>query len=475
MDGDLTIHGPQDPANELPSGTVGQKYDATLTASGGSGGGYQWEVVNPLPSGLKLDKDTGIISGQPDTVTAPDASITVKVTDSHDATVPRTFSLTIKPAGTLAIQGPKGSANELPPGTVGDQYTFQGHPVSLTASGGSGGYQWGLVNTYGMPSGLNLDNNTGIISGQPDATAVGKATLIVKVTDSDNATVQRTFPLTIIPALQISAKTEGGGGSITLSATGGVPEYTWTKVPPWPDWLDVSPEGGVLTVQNGGNADLTNIKGTRFTVEVTDKAQHNAQASFSTIVRRGILSRVSVQSVKFRPTRQLSLGRFDQLTSWLALLALAGPILGVVPIFVYAFTASGAHGTYLGVGLLTALAAFLVGCFIGFLFGIPRVVSSGQARLTTSDYTPSSNLAEVSDWLTKLLLGAGLVQLTRLGAPVSHLIDKVAAGLHGPGAYSGSATVLAGAIMFGYVIVGLLDGYVVTTIWYQKKLTSLQL
>jgi hypothetical protein len=35
----------------------------------------------------------------------------------------------------------------------------------------------------------------------------------------------------------------------------------------------------------------------------------------------------------------------------------------------------------------------------------------------------------VSDWLTKLLLGAGLVQLTRLGAPISQLIDSVAAGL----------------------------------------------
>jgi hypothetical protein len=140
----------------------------------------------------------------------------------------------------------------------------------------------------------------------------------------------------------------------------------------------------------------------------------------------------------------------------------------------------------------TAIAAFLSGCLIGFLFGIPRVVSSGQLRHDTGQfrrdkgsglpapssnlYTPSSNLAEVSDWLTKLLLGAGLVQLTRLGAPISQLIDSVAAGL-APAAAAGSANsaakVMAGAILFGYVAIGMLDAYVVTTVWYQNKLTSI--
>jgi hypothetical protein len=122
--------------------------------------------------------------------------------------------------------------------------------------------------------------------------------------------------------------------------------------------------------------------------------------------------------------------------------------------------------------------AFLVGCFVGFLFGIPRVVSSGQLRHDkgTSAYSPSSNLAEVSDWLTKLLLGAGLVQLTRLGKPIGGLIDSVASGLHstlGGAAAGESAKVLAGAILIGYAVIGLLDAYVVTIMWYQKKIANL--
>jgi hypothetical protein len=379
--------------------------------------------------------------------------------------------------GALTIQNPKGTGDDLPSGTVGNPYS-----TNLTASGGSGGYSWELLNPYGMPSGLNLDKDTGILSGLPDAAAALQTSLTFKVTDSDNATAQRAFSIIINPALRISGSTDLANGGILLNAVGGTSPYTWEKVRGFPDWLDLSQQGAITIA---AKANLTGIKTTPLTVSVTDDASHphTAEASFSATVRRASLWRQPARriktaglDVKFRPNRQLSLERLGQLTFWLGVLALGGPILGIIPVFVYALTTPGTPGSYLGVGLLTALAAFLAGCLTGFLFGIPRVVSSGQARLgTSSDYSPSSNLAEVSDWLTKLLLGAGLVQLTHLGAPISHLIDTVAAGLHTTPAYSGPATVMAGAIIFGYVTIGLLDGYVVTTIWYQKKLASLNI
>jgi hypothetical protein len=31
---------------------------------------------------------------------------------------------------------------------------------------------------------------------------------------------------------------------------------------------------------------------------------------------------------------------------------------------------------------------------------------------------------------------------------------------------------MAGALLVGYTIVGLLDGYVVTTVWYQKQIVN---
>lgn len=145
------------------------------------------------------------------------------------------------------------------------------------------------------------------------------------------------------------------------------------------------------------------------------------------------------------------------------------PTAGAALILFYAIATPGSILGYLGVGLLTAFAAFLIGGLGGFLFGIPKMVSSGLTRQTVGpQYAPSSNLAEVSDWLTKLLLGAGLVQLTHLGPPIGKLIDNVAKGLYMKPADIHAAQVMAGAILFGYTALGLLDGYVMTTTWYQN-------
>jgi hypothetical protein len=54
----------------------------------------------------------------------------------------------------------------------------------------------------------------------------------------------------------------------------------------------------------------------------------------------------------------------------------------------------------------------VVGCFVGFMLGIPRAVSSGELRQNQSAAAAAgssglgafSNLAEISDWLTKLVL-----------------------------------------------------------------------
>ena len=149
---------------------------------------------------------------------------------------------------------------------------------------------------------------------------------------------------------------------------------------------------------------------------------------------------------------------------------------GTAWIWIYAFSTPGSHWSYIGVGMLTAMAALLTGFLAGFLVGVPKVVSSGQVHVSDNVFSPSTNLAEISDWLTKLLLGAGLVSLSRLGAPVSKLISDVAGGLHGPVSDPSviqSAKVIAGSIMIGFTVLGILAGYIVTSTWYQKKISEL--
>lgn len=240
---------------------------------------------------------------------------------------------------------------------------------------------------------------------------------------------------------------------------------------------------GTVTVKLGDK----NIGDYQFNARVVDDAGHIDESRFSVKVRqvswwRRILSesggpnlRISILNIKVRAKRRRAFGPWNHFTFWLYIFSLVIPIVGGIWIIFYAFSTPGSHWNYLAVGMITAFAAFLIGIFTGFLFGIPRVVSSGQVRQSQSAYTPSSNLAEVSDWLTKLLLGAGLVQLTHLSAPISKLIDNVANGLYIAGASSWAAKVTAGAILFGYIVTGLLTGYVVTTMWYQRKLAQLNL
>ena len=93
-----------------------------------------------------------------------------------------------------------------------------------------------------------------------------------------------------------------------------------------------------------------------------------------------------------------------------------------------------------GIGILIFLAAFAAGCFLGFLFGLPRVPQDSApppapANASTSlSSTPSgpnapaaaapqgqvtrakllqsnTNLERISDWLTTMLVGATLVEI----------------------------------------------------------------
>lgn len=71
-----------------------------------------------------------------------------------------------------------------------------------------------------------------------------------------------------------------------------------------------------------------------------------------------------------------------------------------------------------GAAMLTGCACFGLGAMGGFLFGIPRIMSS------TSNQTPvkavsgtvmhNDNLVQISDWITKIIVGVGLTQLNEI-------------------------------------------------------------
>lgn len=115
--------------------------------------------------------------------------------------------------------------------------------------------------------------------------------------------------------------------------------------------------------------------------------------------------------------------------------------------------------------LLLALASGFVGALLGFLFGIPRRLQQTSNGEEARDlgigpgYETNTNLEQISDWLTKILVGVGLVQLAQITEIVNDLGNFVEKAL-GPGA----GRVIGVSLVILFFILGFLLGYVWTRI-----------
>lgn len=149
-------------------------------------------------------------------------------------------------------------------------------------------------------------------------------------------------------------------------------------------------------------------------------------------------------------------------------------LFGTIVLVFAAFGTSGqvVHGTTYGDrianSLLIAGAAFILGNFIGFLFGIPQTTTSTEDD-SVSDANKDSvrtrspkkksfpnPLQQIADWLVKILLGAGLTQLgnvTRIGDYLGKLTGT-----------SESAMV----IVAYFFVVGIFFGYMFTTLYLAR-------
>ncbi|MEV7600556.1 hypothetical protein AB0O91_24605 [Kitasatospora sp. NPDC089797] len=120
----------------------------------------------------------------------------------------------------------------------------------------------------------------------------------------------------------------------------------------------------------------------------------------------------------------------------------------------------------LGGGLVVSGAATVLGGALGFLFGVPRVRNgSGEPQ---GSYAPNTNLEQVSDWLTKVLLGVGLTQLGSLGERLHQLGTALAPALGGAGA----AVPFAAALVLYFLVLGFLAGWLVTRLALPRVLTE---
>ncbi len=162
-----------------------------------------------------------------------------------------------------------------------------------------------------------------------------------------------------------------------------------------------------------------------------------------------------------------------RMTNWLPAIAawLAG---GIVVLFCL-----GAGNDTIGPvaaimsSILLAGAAAVVGGFLGFLFGIPRAKQIPAAPTpedgkAAREYLENTNLEQISDWLTKIIVGITLVEF---GA-IRDLMVSVGRSI-GPAlidADVGLQTGVGVAILVYFLILGFLFSYLWTRIYMEYVL-----
>lgn len=160
--------------------------------------------------------------------------------------------------------------------------------------------------------------------------------------------------------------------------------------------------------------------------------------------------------------------------------------LTAVSVTLFVFSLGAGDGTapfrQFALALLVAAAAACVGALLGFLFGLPRSgdelratklpangddaganpvdgQGGGEGTATRRPARANNNLLEISDWLTKIIVGAGLVGLKDLRGWISRVAQTVG---EGAGLEGASQTVFGGAVLTFFFGWGFLFLYIQT-------------
>lgn len=148
----------------------------------------------------------------------------------------------------------------------------------------------------------------------------------------------------------------------------------------------------------------------------------------------------------------------------------------LIIIYALSFTSDGiacvlsiiSHGT------MVAVAFASVGSLVGFLFGIPRTLQTASGLPASNEsagkdagksgggdeyhQSVNTNLEQISDWLTKILVGVGLTQLQHIPEKLENMAWYFKSGLGGNASIA--LVIILNAMVFGFFA-----GYLLTRLF----------
>ena len=245
-----------------------------IVASGQTSAALTYTATG-LPSGLGIDANSGVISGNINWNDDAGSvySVTVTAQDSAGYSGSATFNWTVSYYNVLTVTNPGAQSNN-----DGDT----GINLPIVAGG-----QTSAALTYtatGLPSGLGIDANSGVISGNINWTADPGSPYNVTVTASDGSGYSGSASFTWYVSYydQVSLSSPGNqsnydGDTVTLQLGAGdktgVPlSFSASNLPPG---LSIDPNGGLISGTISSTADT----GSPYTVTVTAADTHGYSAS----------------------------------------------------------------------------------------------------------------------------------------------------------------------------------------------------
>ena len=175
----------------FPQGTQNAEYTARLVVANADGT-VTFSVAgtgDPLPSGLTLDANSGVITGLPASSGNDDVDF---VANDGTQQITKTINIKISASGGGGNGGAEVSNNDFPDGRVGVAYSH-----TATVTNGVGPFTFAASD---LPPGLTLAGSTGAFTGVP--TTPGTYFMSLTVYDAGESNIGETvLPITILPAL----------------------------------------------------------------------------------------------------------------------------------------------------------------------------------------------------------------------------------------------------------------------------------
>ena len=262
----LTVNCPTITVNQasINPGNLGVSYSQQFTQTGATGN-IAWTLSSgTLPNNLTLST-SGLLSGTP--VASGNFPITVRATAGNGCFGEKSYVLLIGTCPAISIL----------PATLSNGLINTNYNQVLTASGGSGGYNFTF--TGSLPNGVTLSSG-GTLSGSP--TVVGTFNFTVTATDQSGCTGTKSYtlvicsPITVNPAT-LPTGTVGSTYSQNLSAVGGGVPHNFTFSGTLPN--------GLTLANNGVLSGTPSVAGTfNFTVTATDTSSCTGSQSYTVTI-----------------------------------------------------------------------------------------------------------------------------------------------------------------------------------------------